>query len=916
MRSIPTSTFVYLLVLASLNVASAQTIDSSSSKTPIERIDQRFAQDTNEVPDFQKHVSPLLGRLGCNGRACHGSFQGRGEFQLSLFGYDFAADLKALLDEKRPRVIPHNVADSLLVNKPIDDNLHEGGKRFEPGGWEDRVLRGWIQGGALAPNKSKLTRLQVSPAEVLLTNNAQPTSLQVTAIWEDGSTEDVTPLCRFQSNDASLADVDEQGRITPGDRAGDSHIVVFYDKGVTPVPILRPYALPRDERPSIARTEIDRLVKIKLDKLNITPSGLCDDATFIRRVSLDLAGSLPIEADVRMFLSDPSPTKRQDWVEKLLQSENYAAWWTTQFCDWTGNNTAQLQNTVPTQSASELWYEWIYKRIAANVPYDEIVEGMVLAQSREDGETYLDFCTSMSEACRAPEKFAERDGMTLYWARSEFRSPDQRAIGFAHAFLGIRIQCAQCHKHPFDQWSKEDFAEFAKIFSQVQLNPNNVNPKQLSDADRIVYEKMMETIGVKDVRNNDLRKKFAETVRDGGTVPFAELTVKTAKPDLKRKTDPKKNKANKDKKGEVKEQPTLASGQFLGGGRVPLDTDARLELMKWLREKDNPYFAAALVNRVWTHYFGIGIVDPADDFNLANPPSNAQLLSYLANGLIDHNYDLQWLHRTIIASDTYQRSWESNASNAQDQTNFSHYIPHRLPAEVLFDAVYSATGNDAVQATMFAQRKGRGISVAESDSRKKGEFSYAFGVFGRSTRKSNCDCDRSDSPSVLQTIYLRNDRDILSALNRKDSWLLQVASDRMATDPRAEKAKRDAKKQAIDNLRKLEANLAKLRDKSEKANRLEDMVAKVRKLRESLGLGPDDTLDEEKLLASVLVDPWSDESLSTMIDRAYLRVLTRFPSDSERAIGLQFVREAKSEGKGLEGLLWALINTKEFSLNH
>ena len=910
--------FLSLVCLLSLQAGLFAPTWVHAAEPPLVSIDQRFAGDglpPNDTPSFQRHISPLLGRLGCNGRACHGSFQGRGDFQLSLFGYDFQADLKALLEADRGRVVPGKPDESLIVNKPIDASLHEGGKRFEKNGWEDRVLRSWIQHVDRTPRLEKLTRLEIIPAEITLTDQSETIPLKAIATWEDGTREDVTPLCRFQSNDTNLVTVDDVGRVTPGSSHGDSHIVVYYDKGVTPVPVLRPVTNLTGKnypRPATA-TELDRLVVDKLAKLGVLPSPLCDDLTFLRRVSLSLAGTLPSESQIRDYLAIPAATRRQQWVEKLLQSEAYAAWWTTQFCDWTGNNTTQLQNAVPTQTASELWYEWIYKRIADNVPYDEIVEGMVLAQSREDGESYLDFCVSMSESCRSPEKFAERNGMTMYWARNDFRSPDQRAIGFAHAFLGVRIQCAQCHKHPFDQWSKEDFASFAKIFSQVQLNPNGIDPKQWTEEDRKQFAQIVEPLGLKDLRNNEARKKLAEAVRDGETVPFAQLTVRTTKPAPKPNAKKQINKA--EKKGKADSRQTLASGQFLGGGTVTLEVDARTDLMNWLRAKNNPYFATALVNRVWASYFGRGIVDAPDDLNLANPPSNGPLLHYLANGFIENDYDLQWLHRTIVLSDTYQRSWETNESNARD-LNFSHYLPHRLPAEVLYDSIAIATGNDAFQQSFLASRNGRAINVADTDARRnRSEFNYAFNVFGRSTRKSNCDCDRSDAPSVLQTIYMRNDKDVLMSLNRKESWLLQVTG-APSNDRDVDKKKTRIRNQELTRLQKITEAIARLEKAPNQENALQEMRAKEQKIRTSLGLEPNASIPLSKPEEPTPPSIWSDQEIQAIIEQAYLRTLTRYPTEDEQQISQPFIRNAKSQADGLEGLLWALLNTKEFTLSH
>ena len=362
----------------------------------LDPLSKRFAnEDTTEVPDFQKHVIPLLSRLGCNGRACHGSFQGRGGFQLSLFGYDFKADHDALLDEATGRVDVDDVDESLMLSKPSDAELHEGGKRFDKGTWQHHVLQRWIEAGALYDSKAirELDRVDVSPAEIVFRDKSEIVNLTAVAHWKDGTSEDVTALCRFSSNNDAIADIDDTGRITSGDR-GDTHVVVYYDKAVIPVPVLRPVGIPTLSKSKAAESKhsIDRLVQQKLDKLGIIPSGTCTDSEFIRRASLDITGILPDADTVREFLADESPLKREQLIERLLDSPGYAAWWATRFSDWTGNSDEQLTNVFPVRNAApRLWYEWLRVRLAKNMSYDDIVEGIVVADNRQPKEDYVSY---------------------------------------------------------------------------------------------------------------------------------------------------------------------------------------------------------------------------------------------------------------------------------------------------------------------------------------------------------------------------------------------------------------------------------------------------------------------------------------------------------------------------------------------
>jgi len=467
MNRLALTAFVLILQQIAWQVDAVERVKSGSSGTlrsdiP-ETIDVRYRSYTSkELPDFQKHVIPLLGKLGCNGRSCHGSFQGRGGFQLSLFGYDFKADHLALLDESSGRVDLDDVDASLLLAKPLDADFHEGGQRFKAGSWKHHVLKSWISNGAIGTGSvpHTLKHLEIQPSQIELSNPSKVVSLRVLAHWQDGSTEDVTLLSRFQSNDEAIATVSDFGEVSIGE-SGDTHVVVSYDNAVVAVPVIRPYPS-RSKKIQIDQSShpIDRLVMQKLRKLNIQPSARCTDAEFVRRVSLDIAGILPAPDMVESFLKDKSPSKRERLIDSLLESDGYAAWWATRFSDWTGNSDEQLSNALPVRSgATRLWHEWLRNRIEANVPYDQIVEGIVTAESRNANESYLEYCEAMTAACQPGQEsqFAKREGLPLFWVRRNFQTPEDRAIGFSYTFLGVRIECAQCHKHPFDKWSKDDF---------------------------------------------------------------------------------------------------------------------------------------------------------------------------------------------------------------------------------------------------------------------------------------------------------------------------------------------------------------------------------------------------------------------------------------------------------------------------
>lgn len=929
--------FAALIVgIGGFGLLHAEPMETESQATEndlIPPLPQRFASDAvTEIPDFQKHVMPLLGRLGCNGRACHGSFQGQGGFQLSLFGYDFQADHAALLAEDAARVDPDDVDESLILAKPINADMHEGGKRFDKESWQYHTLHRWIEAGAKSSRDGLqvLKRLEVLPKEVHFDTADQAAQLTAIAHWADGTREDVSALCRFTTNDEAVADIDENGRIESG-LAGDTHVVVAYDRAVVPISVIQrvnvdsPIAAPRrSDHP------VDQLIAVKHAKLGIIPAPLCTDAEFIRRVSLDVTGTLPAGEEVRMFLNDVDPNKRQRLVKDLMEAPGYAAWWATRMSDWTGNNEEQLINVLPVRgAATRLWYEWLRVRLDDNIPYDEIVAGIVTAQSRQAGESYMEYCQTMSQACEPGKEnlYTSRDGLPLFWERKNFQKPEERAIGFAYAFMGIRIECAQCHKHPFDQWSKDDFDQFAKLFSNINARPNAV----AKDAVKTRKQLLDDLTGGKTLNNGDLRKLIYQRAADGDVVPFPELVYNTPRGQAKRGKAGMKNKNKK-----VAQNPvtlTATQGYALGeSDPIGIDQDPREELMEWLRAPDNPYFTRAIVNRVWSNYFGIGLINPTDDMNLANPASNEPLLDYLAAGLREHDFDLHWLHREIITSDAYQRSTQTNASNAHDRVNFSRHVPRRLPAEVIRDAMLLATQSSHEAAKMRTQMTD--MAIAADVPQKRNQPDFALQVFGQSQRASNCDCDRSDSPSLLQSIYLRNDMQMYQQLASKDGWVAQACASLGEAGPadRTSPAQDQITRKADQIRRQTIARIQRYQslDANRQARQRDNIVDAYRSVRRRLAdfgfITPPlaDLLDNPeawKLTRTGTSSQPSSQSgaavsLELLVDEAYLRTLSRHPEAEETAIAMEYIEASKTVADGLSSMIWALVNTKEFIITH
>jgi hypothetical protein len=731
---------------------------------------ERFAAaGAQETPDFQRHVLPLLGRFGCNGRACHGSFQGQGGFPLSLFGYDFKADHEALLGGDEPRVDLKEPAKSLILQKPTLAIDHDGGQRYKNDGWEYQLLRRWIQAGAppVAVNAVELLSIELDPQEILFAAAGRTQSLKVVAHWSDGTREDVTPLCRFRTNDESIAQVNESGLITSVGK-GDTHIVAFYDNGTVSVPVGLPVSdLLGPRYPKVAApTRIDELVVAKLRKLGVVPSDICTDAEFLRRVSLDMTGTLPRPDEVAAFLADGADDKRARKIDELLARPAYAAWWTTRLCDWTGNGERNLPEGGEQglrRDKSALWYDWIYRRVAENTPYDRLVEGLVLAVSRTPGQTEEQYFVEMSAYFREkdPADFSMRASMPYFWSGNRFTPP--QPLRFSYAFLGIRLECAQCHKHPYDQWTKDDYEQFQAFFDGIRQG----------GASGGLTRQMKQDLGlIADQDSGAYKGLFAKLVREGRVVPWQEVTAPSWK-------------ANRGRARPSRNNPTgrVFTPKLLGGEEVIATQydDPREPLMEWLRQPANPYFARALVNRVWANYFGVGIVEPPDDMNLANPPSNRPLLDDLAERFIASGYDLKWLHCEIATSNAYQRTWRPTATNRLDERNFSHAQIRRLPAELAYDALVHAAASTSRQQALHEDRaavRQRAIGVSSGYSRNY-DGSYALKLFGKPERAVSCECERSNEPSVLQTVYLRNDGELLSLLDDPSSWVREIS----ATEP-------------------------------------------------------------------------------------------------------------------------------------
>lgn len=552
---------------------------------------------------FENDIIPIFSRFGCNTSGCHGKAEGQNGFKLSVFGFDPAADRTALVSEARGRrVFPPAPEKSLLLQKASGGVPHGGGVRIAKDSAEYQRLYAWIAQGmpAGSADTPPVVRIEITPRERRLAMQGEQ-QLRVMATYADGRTEDVTRLARFQTNQESIANVDERGFVTAGQTPGDVAIMAAYLDQVDVFRAIIP-------RPGIAANSspprhnfIDELVDQKLEKLNIQPSNLCDDATYLRRVYLDLIGTLPTPDEAREFLNDQRPNKRVLLVEKLFQRPEFADYWALQWAD-----LLRVDRLALGHKGSYEFYAWIRDSFRENKPYDQFTRELI-----------------------APEGSLTKAPAGYFY--KVVTKPGEQASTLSQVLLGTRIECAQCHHHPFDRWSQTDYFGMSAFFTQVTFKEGPNGPLIGSFRDR----------ATKHPRTNEDVFAYALGTKQPETSP---------------------------------------------------EGDRRKLLADWMTAPDNPWLAKSFANRLWAHFCGRGLVEPIDDFRLTNPPSNPELLDALAKDFIEHQFDVRQLMRTIIASRTYQLSSEPNPSNMQDEQNFSRAFFKRIDAEVLLDAICQTTG--------------------------------------------------------------------------------------------------------------------------------------------------------------------------------------------------------------------------------
>lgn len=626
--------------------------------------------------NFERDVMPVLSRFACNSGACHGKQRGQNGFQLSLLGFDPDFDYEALAKEGRGRRVFAPAADrSLLLLKPIGELPHGGGKRIDRNSQEYRVLHDWISAGmargvpvpGAQETQVTLTGIAVEPHERVLPRLAKQ-QLRVMANYSDGSTRDVTRLAAYLSNEAAIVAVNDTGLMTAGPIVGDTAVMARYMGHIAVSGVAVPHPDPAAESDYATLPKqnfIDGLVWAKLKTLGITPSGPCADHTFLRRVYLDIIGRGPTAAEAREFLDDPAPDKRVVLIDRLLAHPEYAEHWANKWTDLLRPNPYHVGI-----KATLAYDTWIRDSFRKNKPYDQFVRELITAR----GSTF-------------------REGNTVMFR--DRRSPDELTTIVSQLFLGIRLECAKCHHHPFEVYGQDEFYSFAAYFAKLSRKGTGISAP-ISGSEEFIFA------GNSGVVNHPLKH-----------TPMTPKPLFGAAPNLEGVDDP------------------------------------REALAEWITSDSNHYFAQAMSNRVWADLMGRGMVDPVDDLRATNPPSNGPLLSALANDFREHRYDIRQLIRRISTSYVYGLSSLPNDKNVADHRNFSRHYRTRLRAEVLLDTVSTATGVREDFEAMPMGSRAKELWTARIDS-------LFLDAFGRQDPNQDPPCERTLDTTIVQSLHLMN----------------------------------------------------------------------------------------------------------------------------------------------------------------
>ena len=634
--------------------------------------------------NFASEIVPVFTKLGCNTGACHGKSGGQNGFKLSLLGFYPDEDYEWLVKEHRGRrIFPAAPEFSLLLTKPANKLPHGGGRRLDEEGHEWQLLVRWIEQGMPYGQEEDpiVTGIEVVPGVRDMNSNTEQ-QVRVLASYSDGTIRDVTRMATYESNDSEMANAEMDGRISVFERPGSAAVMIRFQGQVTVFRAHIPLGIEVTELPP-EKNYVDQHVFGKLKRLGIPPSEMSSDSVFIRRVFLDVIGRLPTAEQARLFVEDKDPAKRDKLVDFLLEHPGYGDYFSNKWVMILRNQRIN-NNTAVTYR----FHDWVRRAFQKNMPYDRFVRNMLVASGDVEIHPPVSWYLQVNTATEQMEDTAQ-------------------------LFLGLRIQCARCHHHPFEQWSQNDYYGFQAFFSQVGLKASR------------------------------------------GGVPNGSIFHKGAV------ATARNPRTNGDRK------PTGLGGEELD---IPAYEDPRHQLVDWMAEPGNPFFAKSLVNRYWKHFFGHGIVDPEDDMRVTNPPSNPELLDALAGNFIRNGFDLKRLVRDICTSSAYQLSSEPNEYNGSDKQNFSSFYPRRLNAEPLYDAINQVANSTVAFSGMPAGT--RAVQLPDS-----GFTDYFLMVFGKPQAASACECERSDDANLAQSLHLLNSTDIQGKLAAGEGRPALLAAD-------------------------------------------------------------------------------------------------------------------------------------------
>ncbi|WP_197442684.1 DUF1549 and DUF1553 domain-containing protein [Lignipirellula cremea] len=706
---------------------------------------QVAGMQSGRAVDFGSDIEPLLSRFGCNSGGCHGKASGQNGFKLSLFGFDQEFDHESIARQaKGRRIFPASPDESLLLRKAANLTPHGGGARFSPDSEAYQMVRTWIARGAppALPEAPRVVGLSVSPGDRIM--QAQGTQqLAILAEYSDGSVRDVTRQAEYSSNMDTVAAVNVQGLVSATGHSGEAAVMARYMGSIAVFRAIVPHGEPLAKIPGFTPNNyLDELVAQKWGRLGLTPSPVCDDSTFLRRLTVDLCGRLPTVDEATAFLDDESPNKRLAAIDRLLESPDYPAFFALRW-------SVILRNSklAGAEQTSYAFHNWIKDLIARNRPYDELVRGVVAAAG----------------------EWSDAPAINWYWQMRDDQL-HQVTADTAQVFLGVRLQCARCHHHPYEQWSQEDYYGLSGFFTRLGRKSFGQPPPYYNASKPTTSEKN-------------------------------PLTVKTP-------------------------EPKFLNGEY---AQFTPEEDPRHALVDWMVQPDNPYFSTVLVNRLWGHFLGRGLVHQVDDLRASNPPSNPELLDALARDFVEHKFDMKHIIRTIVSSRVYQLSSDPTPANALDRQNYARFYARRMIAEVFHDAVDQTCGVK----TRFGNISDDARAV---DLPHEGFGSYFLDTFDRPNRVSGCECERSAGATLAQVLLLANSGEIENKLTARES-------------------------------------------------RLSTLLA-------------------------------AKKTPQEIVEEIYLAAYSRRPTDAEAKAIDAYLASEENPQRGLEDVLWTVLNSKEFMFNH